>query len=178
MITRRMERKTLLKMNSLVVRSHRSLLERLAQRRLYAQKRPNQQTQFIEQKQNGRDTYVSMTSPRNIFCTRTIFHCQHRTGDHLASVRPDDMHTQHAIRVCFDEELNEALRVEVRLGATVCKEGEFSDLVFRTLRFEVGFRRSDPGHFGVCVYDRGDSAVVDVTVPGFEVLCDSDAYRK
>lgn len=84
------------------------------------------------------------------------------------------MYTENSISLFLRKELDEALRVEVRLGSGVGSKGELSNVVLNTSCLEVLLCLSYPGNLRVGVDDGRDTVVVDVTVTRFEVFNSSD----
>lgn len=136
--------------DSLAVRCHRSLLERLSER------------------------WVSVTRPRNVLRRGTVLQSQRALRDHLAGVGADNVHTKKPVRLGVREHLDHAVRVQVRLGARVGAEGEGSDAVGGAGRLEFLLALADPCNLGVRVHDRWDASVVDVAVALLDVLDDGD----
>ena len=64
-----------------------------------------------------------------VFGRAAELHQHRRLGDHLAGVGADDMDAEHPIGVCVGEDLDEAVRRAVDLGAAVGGERELADLV-------------------------------------------------
>ena len=85
------------------------------------------------------------------------------------------MDAQNAIRFCIADELDHAVRLQVRLGARVGGKGERADFVLDAVLLEIGFAAAHPCHFGVGVHDAGDGAVVDVAVACFDEFDCCDA---
>lgn len=111
-----------------------------------------------------------MARPRDILAAGAVLHRQHALGDHLARVRSHDMDAQDAIRHSVGDELDDPLRLEVRLRSGVGGEGEGAHAVFDALVLQLRFVLPHPGHLGVGVHDRGDGAVIDVPMAFGNVL--------
>jgi hypothetical protein len=120
-------------------------------------------------------TYVSMASPRNVLRTRAVLHRENTLADHLTRVRADDVHAEHTVGLRLRDDLHAAVRVRVRLGARVGAERELARLVLGAGSLELLLGLADPGDLGVCVDNRRDHVVVDVAVPGLDVLDRGDA---
>lgn len=119
---------------------------------------------------------MRMARPRHILAARTVLDRQHPLGDHLARIRPHDMDPQDAIRLRVRHELDQALRLQVRLGPRVGRERETADAVFHALFLQLGLVLPHPRDFRVRVHDRRDGAVVDVPVALGDVLDRRDGF--
>ena len=158
-------------MDSLAVGSHGCLLKRLGEGR------------------------VSVAGSGNVLRRRLVLNRKDRRGDHLTGVGANDVHTENLVRLLLDQELDGSLRVGVRLGSRVGEEGELASLVLDTLLLEVllsltakfgkskseqlgavknenesGHHSPNPCDLRVCVDDRRNGLVVDVTVAGLDNL--------
>lgn len=80
------------------------------------------------------------------------------------------MNAQYPVGLGVRDELDKPFGVEVRLRSGVGGEGELSDIVLDVLGLELLLILTDPGDFRVGVHDRGNSAVVDVTIALADVL--------
>lgn len=116
---------------------------------------------FFESLSKGR---MSVTRPRHVFGTGTIFQCKSSLGNHLAGIGSDDVDTQDAIRLRIGQKLHQTIGIHVRFRSRVGGERERSNLVVDLGFFQFGFILSDPCDFGVRVHDRGNGVVVDVAV--------------
>ena len=96
---------------------------------------------------------MGVRCPRNILSTCAVLDSQDALRDHLAGIGADDVHAEDAVRLRLGDELDRALRVEVRLGARVGEEGEAFDLVLRARGGEGGLGRADPGDLWVRVHN-------------------------
>ncbi len=85
------------------------------------------------------------------------------------------MHSEYAVRLSLDEELDLPLGVEVRLSAGVGQERERALLVLYALFLQVLFRLADPRNFGVCIYDARDCVIADMTMPAVNIFYRGDA---
>lgn len=88
------------------------------------------------------------------------------------------MHTQNPIRLLLRNNLHKSVRIQIRFRSRVGCKVEFSNTILHTVGFEFLFGFSDPGYFGVSVYDGGNCVVVDVSVTGFDVFdgCDTCVF--
>ena len=139
-------------MNRLRIRRHSRLLERLRKRRM------------------------RMTRPRHILRRSPILDGQHALRNHLTRIRADDVNAQYTIRLGISNELDHAVRLEIRLGARIGGEGEGARLVFDAGGLDFGFVLPDPRHFGMRVHDGRDGAVVDVAVAFGDVFDGRDGF--
>ena len=139
---------------------------------------------------------MSMTCPRNVFRACTVLDGEDTFSNHLARVRTctnhtdkhsrpitgeeyrrtDDMNTQNLIRLLFCQDLDKAIRVEVRLCPRVGRKHKLANIVFDAFSFEVLFGLADPGDLGVRVDDGRYGAVVDVAVAVLDVLNGGDTW--
>jgi hypothetical protein len=86
------------------------------------------------------------------------------------------VHAKYAVRLLFDDELDLALSVQVRLGARIGEEGEAADPVPHTILLQILLRLADPRHLRVRVHHARNSVVVNVAVARVDVLCRGDAF--
>ena len=85
------------------------------------------------------------------------------------------MHAEYAVRFLFDQKLDLALGVQVRLGARIRKEREPADPVPHALLLQVLFRLPDPRHLRVCVNHARNRVIIHVAVARVNVLRRRDA---
>ena len=107
---------------------------------------------------------MRMARPAHILRTRTILQRQRALSNHLTGIRSDNVHAQDTIRLGIGHELDQAIRIQVRLGPAVRRKGKAADLVLDALLLELGLSLPDPGDFRVRVHDGRDGVVVDVAV--------------
>lgn len=117
---------------------------------------------------------VSVAHPRNVLGRGTVLNGKTGLSNHLTSVGADDVNAENAVGFGIGDELDKTLGVEVGLRARVGGEGEGADLVLDAGSLDLGLVLADPGDLRVCVHDRGDDAVVDVTVTLRNVLDGGD----
>ena len=117
-----------------------------------------------------------MSCPRNILRASTVLDRKRRLGNHLPSIRSNNMYSQNTIRFLIRNKLDHPLRIHIRLCSTVGAERECPNIVLYSRFLEFLFGLADPGDFGVRVDDAGDGAVVDVPVAGFDVFDGCDAF--
>jgi hypothetical protein len=113
---------------------------------------------------------VSVRGTSNVLGRGTVLESEGALGDHLTSVRADDVHTEDTVGLGVSQELDQAVGVGVGLGARVGAEGEGADLVLDAGLLELGLVLANPSDLGVGVHDAGDCAVVDVAVVLGDVL--------
>lgn len=142
---------TCLKVNSLSMCSHGSLLESLRQRG------------------------VSVAGSGNIFARGTVLKSKGSLSNHLTGVRAYNVDTQETVSLGVGKHLDNAFRIHVCLGARVGAEGESTDTVGDLLGLEVLLTLANPGDFGVGVHDGGNAAIVDVAVTLLDVFDNSDS---
>lgn len=111
-----------------------------------------------------------MTSPGHILGTCTVLNSEDTFSNHLTSVRANDMDTKNFIRFLFCDEFYKAISVQIGLGTRVGSKAEFADIVFDALSLKVLLCTADPGNFRVCVNNRGNGIVIDVTMSGLDVF--------
>ena len=85
------------------------------------------------------------------------------------------MHAEYAVRLLFDQELDLALGVQIRLGARIREEREAADPVPHALLLQVLLRLADPRHLRVRVHHARDRVVIYVAVARMDVLRRRDA---
>jgi len=119
---------------------------------------------------------MSMCRPCNVLSTGTVFHRKHAFGNHFTGVRSHDMNTQYPISLCFGQELDESLRIQICLCPRIGTEHELANFVFDSFCFQVLFRLADPGNFRVSVHYGRNGIIVDVPVSGLDVLDGGDAF--
>lgn len=119
---------------------------------------------------------MRMARPRHILAARAILDREHPLCDHLARVRPHNVDAEDAVRLGVRQELDHALRLEVRLGARVGGEGEAAGAVLDALLLQLRLVLPDPRDLRVRVHDRGDGAVVDVPVALGDVFDGRDRF--
>ena len=118
-----------------------------------------------------------MTCPRDVFRARAILDSKDSLGDHLARVRADDVHAEHAVGLRLGNELDDTLGVEVRLRARVGREGELADIVLDTGSLELLLGLADPSDLGVRVDNRGNGIIVNVAVTSLDILSNSNTCK-
>ena len=128
------------------VRRHSSLLECLGERR------------------------VCVARPGDVLRRSAVLDSQGGLGDHLAGVGTDDVHAEDAVRLSVGDELDNALGIEVRLGARVSAERECAHAVFGARGLDLGLVLAHPCDLRVRVHHARDRAVVDVAVALGDVL--------
>lgn len=111
-----------------------------------------------------------MTCARDVLARCAVLDGQRSLGDHLAGVGSDDVHAEDTVSLRIRDELNQAFRVQVRLGARVGAEREGAHIVLDTSRLDLGLVLADPGDLRVGVHDTRDRAVVDVSVALLDVF--------
>jgi hypothetical protein len=79
-------------------------------------------------------------------------------------VLTDYVHTEDAVRLFLDEELDLTLSVQIRFSAGVGDEREAPDFISHALLLQVLLSLSDPCHLRVCIYYARDRVVVHMTV--------------
>ena len=84
------------------------------------------------------------------------------------------MDTQNLVSLLLSNNLDESLRILVRLGPGVRSERELPDLKLHALLLQILFRLSDPSDLRVGVHDRWDGIVVDMPVTRLEILHSGD----
>jgi hypothetical protein len=137
--------------NSLVVCCHGSLLEGLSK--------------------GG----VGVTCPGNVLRASTVLQSKSALCNHLSSVRSNNVNAQYPVGFSVRQEFDHAVRVGVGLCSRVGREGEVSNLVLDAGSLKLLLVLSDPGDFWVGVHDRGNCAIVDVTIALGNVLDSGDS---
>lgn len=117
-----------------------------------------------------------MTRPRDIFTARSVLNRQHSFRYHLSSIRPDNVNSQYSIRFLIADELDHALRLQVRLGSAVGAEGKCAYVILNPCFFDLCLILSYPCDLGMCVHDGWNGIVVDVTVTFRDILDGSNAF--
>jgi hypothetical protein len=162
-----------LHMNGLSIGGHSSFLERLAKCGL---KGVLQSINRFHSKNLLGGSYMSMCRPCDVFSTGTIFNRKHTLRNHFTRIRPDNMDTQDLVGLSFGQELDESLRVQICLCPRIGTEHELPNFVLDSFRLQVLFRLADPRNLRVGVDNGRDGIVIDVPVPGLDVLNRSDAF--
>lgn len=113
---------------------------------------------------------MSVASAGNVLGRGAILEGKSTLSNHLTGVGANDVNTKKTISLRVGNHLDDTLSVEVGLGTGVGAEREGSDAVGDLLALQVLFGLANPGDLGVGVHDRGNAAVVDVTVALLDVL--------
>ena len=116
---------------------------------------------------------VGMARPGNVLGGCAVLQSESSFGNHLASIRSDNVNTQQAVGLRIGEHFDHTLRVEVGLRSGVGAEGEGSNSVWDLLVLEFLLALADPSNLGVGVHDGGDGCVVDMAVSLLDVLDNS-----
>ncbi len=119
---------------------------------------------------------MSVAGAADVFRAGAVFDGQGALGDHLARVGADDVDAQDPVRLGVRDEFHHALRVQVRLGARVGREGEGADFVLLPGRLDLLLVLPDPGHFRIRVHDGWNGVVVHVPVALLDVLDRRDGF--
>lgn len=115
-----------------------------------------------------------MTSPRDILRTGTVLKSKYTFSNHLACIGANDVHAQNLVRLGLSEDLDETIRVQIRLGAGIGHEAKLADFVLDAFSLEVLLRLADPGYLWVGVNNGWNGSVVDVSMATLEELDGSD----
>mmetsp|Transcript_25000 Transcript_25000/g.54508 ORF Transcript_25000/g.54508 Transcript_25000/m.54508 type:complete len:257 (-) Transcript_25000:1017-1787(-) len=127
-----------LEVDWLIVRVHRSLLERLGQ------------------------SGMSVAGAGNILGAGTVLDGDDCLGNHLPGVRADDVSAEDPVGFLIGQDLNKSLRTAVGPGAGVGGEGEGTNAVRDACLLELFLGLADGGNLGIGVDNAGDGVVVDV----------------
>jgi len=111
-----------------------------------------------------------MTSPGHILSTCTVFNGEDTFSNHLTSIWANNMDTKDLIRFLFCDEFYKPISIQIGLGTRVGSEAEFANIVFDAFSLEVLLCTADPGNFGVCVNNRGNGIVIDMTMSRLDVF--------
>lgn len=80
------------------------------------------------------------------------------------------------IRQQISEKEKKLLRVLVRLGSRIGREGEFADFVLNTSSFKFFLIFTNPCDLRMCVNNRWDGIIIDMPMTGLENFDGSDTY--
>ncbi|EEQ37563.1 hypothetical protein CLUG_01685 [Clavispora lusitaniae ATCC 42720] len=120
--------------------------------------------------------WVSMAHAGNVLGGSTVFQSQASLGDHLTSVRTNDVTSQDTVSLSVRKELNKTVSVQVCLGTRVGNKWEFTNLVQNALLLQLLLGGTDPSNFWVCVHHRWNVAVVNVTMALLNELSSSNTF--
>src|SRR5262249_20339774 len=96
--------------------------------------------------------------------------------DHVAGVRADQMHAQHAVGLGIGDNFYETIGGQIDLGATISGEWKLADVVGDTGSLQFLFAFADGGDFRIGVDHVGNGFVVHVARLADENLGDRDAF--
>src|ERR1700722_9941732 len=88
------------------------------------------------------------------------FHGDGRLADHVAGVRAENVHAEHAVGLGVGQNFHESFGGQVHLGAGIGGEGKFSDIVGDAGGFELFFGFADGGDLRIGVNDVRNDVVV------------------
>mmetsp|Transcript_10278 Transcript_10278/g.17967 ORF Transcript_10278/g.17967 Transcript_10278/m.17967 type:complete len:392 (-) Transcript_10278:310-1485(-) len=103
-----------------------------------------------------------MAGPADVLTRCTVLHTKDALGNHLPSVRADNVDAEDLVRLRIRDELDDAIRIGDCPCPGVGEEGELADLELDALLGELLLGLADPGHLGMGVDHRRDGVVVDV----------------
>ena len=113
---------------------------------------------------------MGVTRPADVFTAGTIFQSQCSLSNHLTGIRTNDVDSQNSIGLGVTQELDHTVGLLIALGTGVGTEGEIADFVLDALLLELGLILAHPGDFWMCVHDRGNGSIIDVSVTLGDVL--------
>ena len=119
---------------------------------------------------------VSVASPRDILARRAILQRERRLCNHLARIRPHNVHAQHAVRLGVAQNLHGTFGILIGARAAVGHKRKVADAVLHALALELLLGLADPRDLGVRVDDARDGVVVDVAVLAGDVFDARDAF--
>ena len=119
---------------------------------------------------------VGVAGAGDVFARCAELHGGGGFGDQVAGAGAEDVHAEHAVGLGVGEHFDLAGGVAEREGAAVGAEREAAFAVGDVLFFQLVFGAADAGDLGLGEDDGGDHVVVDVAVPGDDLLGDGDAF--